>query len=224
MGQHGATILPSFFHLSFYLSNKFLSSGKVFTELPAKPEIQMFSVGPVGSVRIRWVPSVWKRPGKVESLQGGVGMVGKQSRFLPHNLPLLTADDSTNFLFWEALLKSTTQPFFTCFFLFLFFSFMEKSPNKIPRRKLFQAIFPGRRTVVFEHASASVNRIQQMWWDVTLVPWFPVDAPEQGCPGTGWKLGVCYITPQKKAGWIRSLSRFTNQLTNQLRSLPWTPK
>lgn len=44
------------------------------------------------------MPPVWKRPGKVESLPGGAGMVGKSIPFSElHNLPLLTADASTNF-------------------------------------------------------------------------------------------------------------------------------
>lgn len=84
-------------------------------------------------------------------------------------------------------------------FFFNFFLSWKNRQTKSPEEKLFQAaIFPGRRTVVFEHASASVNRIQQMWWDVTLVPWYR--SQWMHLPGMSWYglEGVCYITPQKK--------------------------
>ena len=177
MGQYGATILPTFFHLSFYLSNKSLSSGKVYGATWNSP------IGPFGS---------W---GYDECLLYGNDQaklkVFREWEWL-ENYPVfwttqLTTSDcrcpSTDFCAEKLCWKNHHSTIFFSvlrLFFFNFFFFMEKiSPKqqnsgghseKMVFLKANFFWFPGRPSVVFEHVSASVNRILLMWWDVTWVP------------------------------------------------------
>ncbi len=104
-GYHTARFFFLSLSLSLSQTNQILSSGKVYgatgmsqipqrhlseamlTQLPRS----VFLCRPIGIGRIRWVPSLWKRSGNVESFQ--VGMVGKQSVFFYALIYTSTADD-----------------------------------------------------------------------------------------------------------------------------------
>ena len=185
MGQYGATILPTFFHLSFFLSNKSLSSGKVYGATWNSP------IGPFGS---------W---GYDECLLYGNDQaklkVFREWEWL-ENYPVfwttqLTTSDSrcpsTDFcaekLCWKnhhsTIFFSVLRLFFSTFFS-LWKKFAKQQNSPFWKNGFVNPIFlfPGRPSVVFEHVSASVNRILQMWWDVTWVPWYRRIDASLGCP------------------------------------------